>query len=527
MSAQFFSNLLLINKSTFIAEDIAFLTSFFCLQKDLPQDRIIKPWVWILILCIVISLLLDWIYHLSGVAYISTVICLPYIFINLYNLLRFKYCEIRLKSAFNGLCDCLKETHKLLKKLLNLAQELQVIEKNCSITDINSLKVAKSTFDITVKLFNVLREETKQALSLPATIEDVNQENNYISCLPSELFEELLEEENPTPYQLKSLIQLIRIQQSEFLRRILCAHVSGTLKEKCQIFQRIINSLQYCKKEISPLYAKLKSIHAFHHSSHYKQDQIPPASPLNHTALDHSYSIRQIRLHLRTALAILENIEDFNKKRDITEDLSRIEKELVSGIENVKLISRKFFKKDNSEFTEPIDSLQEKREKEETRTIIIGENYQPKIEDQVFELFIDDDDCLDFQYEDDIEDSTIIQDDFAAISSNLFQELKTALIPKAKEIQEREAKALGVPKESVPMQLNFENVDPKPKNNNSEIPLSLRQENRFADLLLNNSSLTTNLAARAAQISKDLNLNSLEECFGDTDEDSCDDGQID
>lgn len=108
-----------------------------------------------------------------------------------------------MKSAFNGLCDCLKETHKLLKKLLNLAQELQVIEKNCSITDINSLKVSKSTFDITVKLFNVLREETKQALSLPATIEDVNQENNYISCLPSELFEELLEEENPTPYQLK------------------------------------------------------------------------------------------------------------------------------------------------------------------------------------------------------------------------------------------------------------------------------------------------------------------------------------
>lgn len=109
----------------------------------------------------------------------------------------------------------------------------------------------------------------------------------------------------------------------------------------------------------------------------------------------------------------------------------------------------------------------------------------------------------------------------------MFQELKTALIPKAKEIQEREAKALGVPKESVPMQLNFENFDPKPINNNSEIPLSLRQENRFADLLLNNSSLTTNLAARAAQISKDLNLNSLEECFGDTDEDSCDDGQID
>lgn len=61
------------------------------------------------------------------------------------------------------------------------------------------------------------------------------------------------------------------------------------------------------------------------------------------------------------------------------------------------------FTSDNSEFTEPIDSLQEKREKEETRTIIIGENYKPKIEDQVFELFIDDDDCLDFQYEDDIE----------------------------------------------------------------------------------------------------------------------------
>ena len=115
----------------------------------------------------------------------------------------FRLNEHRVINKFNGLCICLRENHSLLKKLLALGQELQIIEKNCSFGDSNSTKVTKSTFEVTVRLFNELREATKQALSLPATTEDVNLEDNYISCLPNQLFEDLLYEENPTPHKLK------------------------------------------------------------------------------------------------------------------------------------------------------------------------------------------------------------------------------------------------------------------------------------------------------------------------------------
>lgn len=115
-------------------------------------------------------------------------------------------------------------------------------------------------------------------------------------------------------------------------------------------------------------------------------------------------------------------------------------------------------------------------------------------------------------------------DDFTTISSNLFQELKTALIPKAEETREREAKALGIPKEEVPMQLiNDYNLKSK---EGPKIPQSMRQETELANFFISNNNLTSALATRAAQISKDLKLNRSEECFGDSDNDDITDNEL-
>ncbi|XP_053205223.1 uncharacterized protein LOC128389628 [Panonychus citri] len=531
MSTKLFSNLLLINKSTFISEDIGFLTSFFCLQKDLPQGEYCESRIWLVITTIVLlsSIGVDWIYFGSGLSLLVTLLCSPYLSINLYYLIYYRFNEYRLINRFNGLCYYLGENHFLLKKLLTLGQELQIIEKNCSLNDLNSSKIVQSTFSITVRLFNLLREETKLALSLPATIEDLNGEDNYVSCLPNQLFEDLIHEENPTSYQLKSLMQLVRIQQSEYLRRILCAHISGTLKEKCQTLTRITNSLQRCKDKILPEFSRLKSLYAYHQSSCYKQSEAQTPVPLNAATFDINYSLRSIRLHLQAALLLLNKIEslstqDVNLKHYcIMDDVSRIEKELNLGTESLKAFSKKLRKNDNTESFKPLKAPECDPENE-SQPVIIGENFQPTIEDQVFELFIDDDDCLNCQYQDDIDESPIMVDDFTTISSNLFQELKTALIPKAEETREREAKALGIPKEEVPMQLiNDYNLKSK---EGPKIPQSMRQETELANFFISNNNLTSALATRAAQISKDLKLNRSEECFGDSDNDDITDNEL-
>lgn len=119
------------------------------------------------------------------------------------------------------------------------------------------------------------------------------------------------------------------------------------------------------------------------------------------------------------------------------------------------------------------------------------------------------------------------------IYESFYNELQTALVPRAMELREREAKILGVPVENIPLQISsqkddtFKVKDKREQAMTFEKNMASKIDNNELIENISNLNLASLLAMTVSQKSKDLGLCAYVEQFGDVNDDEDDDDCVD
>ncbi|KAH9426982.1 hypothetical protein DERP_011651 [Dermatophagoides pteronyssinus] len=429
------------------------------------------------------------------------------------------------------------------------------VENNCL------TRLAINFRDIGIRCAQDFRQQTltlKELLPLKADIDD-----NLLSTIPENLYESYNNCDMDNIRTLKSLRQLIRLQISEFFKRILLVYVRNyhlndeNFMEKfsnqnfIEKFNEIIRKMM--ENSIGRQKELLKII-SFH-KSFYLPSTIRDNDDKNVDKMKNELKIlwqnfRNIRKCLYRSINSIDDCEmivdqcdnDDNVATTTTETsdlkmmkanfdckLGSIAEQLTTAQDMIQTIRRSLQRNDNRQRinSEPItqnndiDSNIDDNNRSGRKINLIQESEPPK--DEVFEAFIDNND--NFQRSNvfndyDQDDDDQMDNEMKIMENNMFNELRTALKDKHIEHRIREARAQGLnvnieqiendyyqqQQQTIPKQLMFDDT-----NGDGRIETIDSQATTIIITAMNDSN----------QLKWRLMMNDDEEIFGDNDD--CDD----
>ncbi|KAH7638781.1 hypothetical protein HUG17_2814 [Dermatophagoides farinae] len=563
-------------KKLFINEDLSLLHSAFKHQIELDRIRFDNDHHDSLLLETFSKKLLDnckKIYSLSAViAFAALIIAGPLTWTSsLIILFAISISITILWLKRNQTCQCDESIIKLAKQIDDERQLLtklkELIEDNDFavfnvITAIS--KLATSFRDIGIRCAKDFRQQTlalKELLPLKADIDD-----NLISSMPDDLYDSYNNCDVDNVRIIKSLRQLIRLQISEFFKRLLLIYVQNyydvpsNFPEKLsnQIIIDTLNNilgkmLENSKCRQQELMTILSFYKSFYLSSSYDNDNQDKLKNENRMLWQ---NCRNVRKALYRSMAIIDDCETILDQSNTTAILDQKIKENLdckfeTMIETTTMANemiqairrslqhnhRKANITDKLELSTINDEMIGSNDnKPGTSGGLINECEPPK--DEVFEAFIEDSRSRNTIWENDYDyddDQTDVQ--MKDAENNMFFELRTALKDKHIEHRMREARAQGIEldreqieneyrqslmdNQTIPKQLMINDDNDHQMTTASAINsqfLEQHEQQSTTPLMGLNFQFDFNLAMRDSnQLKWRLNLNDGEETFGDSD----------
>ena len=475
---------------------------------------------------------------------------------------------------------------KLAEQINNERQSLtklkELIEDNWNNNNNNVensclTRLAINFRDIGIRCAQDFRQQTltlKELLPLKADIDD-----NLLSTIPENLYESYNNCDMDNIRTLKSLRQLIRLQISEFFKRILLVYVRNyhlndeNFMEKfsnqnfIEKFNEIIRKMM--ENSIGRQKELLKII-SFH-KSFYLPSTIRDNDDKNGDKMKNELKIlwqnfRNIRKCLYRSINSIDDCEmivdqcdnDDNVATTTTETsdlkmmkanfdckLGSIAEQLTTAQDMIQTIRRSLQRNDNQRInSEPIaisntDSNIDDNNRSGRTINLIQESEPPK--DEVFEAFIDNNDNSVFQRSNvfndyDQDDDDQMDNEMKIMENNMFNELRTALKDKHIEHRIREARAQGLElnreqiendyyqqqqQQTIPKQLMFDDTNHDNSDGRIEtIDSQQQQQSSSSPVMGLNLKFDFNLAMNDSnQMKWRLRMNDDEEIFGDNDDD--------
>ncbi|XP_027201682.2 uncharacterized protein LOC113795675 [Dermatophagoides pteronyssinus] len=445
------------------------------------------------------------------------------------------------------------------------------VENNCL------TRLAINFRDIGIRCAQDFRQQTltlKELLPLKADIDD-----NLLSTIPENLYESYNNCDMDNIRTLKSLRQLIRLQISEFFKRILLVYVRNyhlndeNFMEKfsnqnfIEKFNEIIRKMM--ENSIGRQQELLKII------SFHKSFYLPSTIRDDDNGNDKSgykmknelkilwQNFRNIRKCLYRSINSIDDcemiVDQFNNNNTATTETSDLKimkenfdcklelmaEQLTTAQDMIQTIRRSLQRNDNQRInSEPIaisniDSNIDDNNRSGRKINLIQESEPPK--DEVFEAFIDNVDNSqrsnvfnDYDQDDDQYDQ--MDNEMKIMENNMFNELRTALKDKHIEHRIREARAQGLnvnieqiendyyqqqQQQTIPKQLMFDNTNHDNSDGRIEtIDSQQQQQQQSSPVMGLNLKFDFNLAMNDSnQLKWRLMMNDDEEIFGDNDDD--------
>lgn len=258
---------------------------------------------------------------------------------------------------------------------------------------------------------------------------------------------------------LQAMLYFMHIQHSEFLRRASLCMMPGVKKILLFNAVRVTRIVDKAWAECQRQLCKLNNAYQFYTSCLLQEDEVTKRDPKPAKTVPEELhiAVHSLELHLRAALKRIHAVEslaesaEMGTKLQILEPdikclLAEIKAELGSSgscLEEVDLLLSK-----EAGHAVPEESsivLPPPVEKAAAPVAVIGAEHSPVIEDEVFEAHLTDkQEAAAGEYDSDSDPgshvSTAMQREASAV---MFKELRSVLVVKAKEHQEREKTALA------------------------------------------------------------------------------------
>lgn len=264
--------------------------------------------------------------------------------------------------------------------------------------------------------------------------------------------------ENFSLSSLKAMLYFLHVQHSEFLRRIALCMMPGVTKSllsNAVAVARIVNQANFeCQQQLR----KLNNAHQFYVSSCMPEDEteVRVSRPVRSDLQELQLTVHSLVLHLRAALKRVQAVETITESLGEETKLGAIESQISCLLAEVKaelgsssscleeaalLLDREAGRTPPKENPVVVPSAESQSA---VSVLTITEQDSPVIVDEVFEaLLAEKPDVSEAEPDDDFNQdnkSSVKQREASAV---MFKELRSVLVVKAKEHQEREKNALA------------------------------------------------------------------------------------
>ncbi|OTF74644.1 hypothetical protein BLA29_005920, partial [Euroglyphus maynei] len=371
------------------------------------------------------------------------------------------------------LCDesFIKLAEQIVDELKSLTKLKELIEDNWN-SDCEAMSKLTTSFrDIGIRCAMDFRQQTlafKELLPLKTDID-----NNLISSLPDDLYDSYNNDVDNVQ-MIKSLRQLIRLQISEFFKRILLVYVRNyhenlaDFPEKSLFTQNIINQfvnimgklLENSKCRQKEL-IKIISFHKSFYSPSSHDDDNKNSDGLKNECTILWQNFRNVRKALCRSMTIINDCEtildqsnsstalETKIKENLDCKLGNMTENLTMANEIIQAMRRSLQHHHITNKSE-ISAINNNNDKNQTMeddktSGLINECEPPK--DEVFEAFIEDSESRSNVFIENYDDSdltTATDAEMRDAENNMFYELRTALKDKHIEHRIREARAQGI-----------------------------------------------------------------------------------
>ncbi|XP_064488672.1 vezatin-like [Ornithodoros turicata] len=386
-----------------------------------------------------------------------------------------------------------KDFRSKVKKCLQVIQESEIVARGFTLAshnvpvqrlEMNKLvpsldpnrqcpELRQSLFHWTREMFLFWRNTTCDLMKSVPLAGELDSSLLYLACTePEELSKELFSENEEELYvgtdfyslsALKSMLYLLDVQQSEFLRRLALSMAPNIKKTRQRCAYELKRAVDNSKKVTESYLNKVTNAYQLYKSCHEVRSRASTTST-SRTSLpspDFHVAVHSLALHLQAALKRVEAMEDITESFDVEQMdeelksrlkclLTEVQAEIASAgicVQDVTgyIEKREKFKEEPVENNshrgllstasgdiQPVVTI-----KEDTKTVIV---------DEVFEALLTEKPEPSPHDWDDDDDFMIVPKQARArqkeASAVVLKELRTVLVVKAKEHQEREKKAL-------------------------------------------------------------------------------------
>ncbi|CAG2165175.1 unnamed protein product [Oppiella nova] len=397
------------------------------------------------------------------------------------------------------LCERLRNENQLMNQYFRLLEDNECLE----VTTNQSRRISdmKDTYRrMCCKCFTRFRDATislRQRFVLNA---DIDEDLNFLCCLPIESFERFTAED--------------------------VSDITLSALKIMKLFDELIHESDQTCGELMSIYKCAKSLWLSSERSLVKSRDLRQQTTQSIETSSLLNTNRNIRKHLMIALNIVDELDslveedDIERATDFRHQMRQKLDSIDSEFKELKDSKNKLF--NNIEVNGSEDSVKQLP----TLSSVAAEDYV--VRDQVFEAIVTED-CDESDHNSSEEEDEELREyrlklsQESIASHNLFRELKVALISKAAEHERREAKALGI---EIPVNVVKDDLQDSDQSVNSvsdeHSSESLSKRIPFTDSKQSmNESLgqsfgfESQIAAFAAQKARDFGISDETERFGD------------